>query len=67
MIRSKLSSTGNEDFYQMSYESKVDLVDNENHLTHLSNREDWNYWVIEHNETQSNSNIKLALQLSNCD
>nr|WP_274606949.1 HEPN domain-containing protein [Peribacillus sp. TH16] len=69
MIKTDLSSTGNEDFYILNFESIGHETDNTVGITvgNISpNFEDWNYWIIEHNETQVRPNVKLALLLSTC-
>lgn len=58
MIKTDLKFTGNEMFYLLNFESIGQKIS--------PNYEDWNYWIIEHNETGSKFTIKLALLLSTC-
>lgn len=57
MIKKDLFSTGNENFYLMNFESVGHTIS--------PYYEDWNYWIVEHNETSSNIELALLLSTSN--
>lgn len=67
IIKSKLSSTGNQDFCIRNFESKYQIIDGVVHYHPSPSLKDWNYWIVEHNERQAKFNVKLALLLSTCD
>ncbi|USK33062.1 hypothetical protein LIT25_21325 [Bacillus sp. F19] len=61
------NTTGNISFFSMNYELIKGEEDDNVRYYHTENFEDWNYWIVEHNESQSRFNIKLALLLSTSD
>jgi hypothetical protein len=67
IIKRNLTETGNRDFFMLNFETEKQEIDGVIHYLNLPDYKDWNYWIIEHNESQFKYNLKLALQLSKCD
>jgi hypothetical protein len=61
------STSGNTHFFELNYELIKSDEDNNVTYIHAEDFEDWNYWIVEHNESRARFNIKLALLLSHSD
>lgn len=60
-------NTGNRYFAQMHFESIVKETENGYSFKRIEQSKDWNYWIVEHEEYQADSEIKTALLLSKPD
>ncbi|MCR8635763.1 hypothetical protein [Paenibacillus radicis (ex Xue et al. 2023)] len=63
-IKSFFSNNADSDFFRMNYETIPEQYEDHTYYRQVEKFNDWNYWIVEYDEEQSNFNLSLSLLLS---
>jgi hypothetical protein len=66
-IKLRISSLGREDWLDYRFEATEECTLEGSSVFKKTDRKNWNYWIVSHNETQANLDLLDALSLCNKD